>query len=588
MITNNLSWLIGGEAGQGLESAGHMFALVLNRGGLFVITNAEYPSLIRGGHNYNKVRVSDKPLTCHTNDVDLVCALNKETFEKHIDEISNGGGIIYDSADFPDAKGKDGVNLFGIPMAELAKTKGGGIIMKNVVAIGACIGLLDYDLNYFKEALKQTFGRKGDEIVNSNYNAAQAGYDYMQENYKGKFGYNLAAMKDAKQRMLIQGNDAFCIGAIKGGCKLVAEYPMTPSSSILHFMAEHSREYNVVVKHVEDEISAINTIIGASAVGIRSLTATSGGGFSLMVEAVGLAGMIETGIVIVNVQRPGPSTGLPTRTGHPDLRLMMHASQDESPRMVVAPGDPEECFDLGFQAFNVADKYQIPVMFLSDKYLSESERSVDFFDTKELEIDRGKLLLEKDLDPKEDRYPRYKDSPDGISARPLAGEKGGIFTCTSDEHNDYGDIVEDIPNRLEKMNKRMRKIDTLRKGLPAPKLIGPANADITFVSWGSPKGSILEAIELLAKDDVSANFLQIKYFIPFHSEEVAKILGKAKRIVDVEENFSGQLADLIREKTGIFIEERILDYSGRPFTAKQIYNEVKLKTGQASSKTVPV
>ncbi|MBI5151898.1 2-oxoacid:acceptor oxidoreductase subunit alpha [Candidatus Peregrinibacteria bacterium] len=584
MITNKLSWLIGGEAGQGIEKAGHTFALILCRGGLYTFANAEYPSLIRGGHNYNKVRVSEKPVSSHTIEVDLVCALNKETFDNHIDEIVSGGGIIFDNADVPDARTPKGINLFPVPLADLAKSHGGGIIAKNVVAIGACVGLLDYDLNYLKESLKQTFAKKGDEVVNNNIAAAQAGYDYVIGKYKGKFEYKLTAISGAPKRMLIQGNDALCIGAIKAGCKFVAEYPMTPSSSILHFMAEHSREYSVVVKHVEDEISAINHIIGASEVGVRSMTATSGGGFSLMVEALGLAGMHETGIVVVNVQRPGPSTGLPTRTGQCDLQFMLHSSQDEFPRMVVAPGDLNECFKLTFDAFNIAEKYQMPVIILSDKYLAESEAGIDMFDTNGLKIDRGKLLLEKDLVKmaKNDsgRFPRYADEADGISFLPRVGEKGGMFTYTSDEHDDYGFIFEEIKNRNQKMEKRMRKLQTLLAELPAPKLIGPEKADITFVSWGSTKGAILELIEILAEEKISANFLQIKYMCPFHSEEVARILSGAKKKVLIEENFSGQLGALIREKTGIEMDQKILDYSGRPFTAKQI-------RGRFSERTVP-
>ncbi len=588
MIENKLSWLIGGEAGQGIEKAGHTFALILHRGGLYTFTNAEYPSLIRGGHNYNKVRMSEKPVSSHLNEVDLVCALNKETFDLHLDEIVKGGGIVFDPEDVPKADGRDGVNLFSVPLAELAKTKGGGIIAKNIVAIGACVSLLDYDLNFLKDSLKETFAKKGEEVVNNNINAAQAGYDFVKEKYSGKFDYKLVPLKNTAKRILINGNDALSIGAIKGGCKFVAEYPMTPSSSILHFMAAHSREYNVIVKHVEDELSAVNHIIGASEVGVRNMTATSGGGFSLMAEALGLAGMHETGIVVVNVQRPGPSTGLPTRTGQGDLQFMLHASQDEFPRMVVAPGDLEECFKLTFDAFNIAEKYQMPVIILSDKYLAESEASVDMFDTSGMKIDRGKLLREKDLirnargEAVAGRFPRYQDAPDGISARPLVGEKGGMFIHTSDEHNDFGFIVEDIENRNKKMEKRMRKMKTLLRELPVPELIGQSKADITFVSWGSTKGAALEAMEMLSADGVSANFLQIKYMCPFHAEEVGKILSGAKKKILVEENYSGQLGDLIREKTGIAMDQKILDYSGRSFTAKQIYNNVRGAAGNSA------
>lgn len=609
MKKNDFTWMIGGEAGFGIQSAGHIFALGACRGGLHVFGEAEYPSLIRGGHNSDVIRVADKEVMVHKERLDLLCAMNKETLDLHLHEIVEGGGAIYDPDEIKDVVIPEGVKAFPVPLGALAKEHGGSSLYRNTVSIGASFGLVKYDLEILNGILKDMFGRKGDEIVNNNIASAKAGYDFARENFADDFDYVLEKVEGADKKMLITGNDALCFGALKAGCKFVAEYPMTPSSSILHFMAKHAKDYHIVVKHTEDELAAMNMVVGASWAGARAMTATSGGGFCLMVEALGMAGMIEAPAVCVEVQRGGPSTGLPTRTEQSDLLFVNHASQGEFPRIVMAPGDFEQCFRLAFDAFNLAEKYQLPVLILSDKHLAESVKSMAPFNTEGMKVDRGKLLTQVKLDEMraesekvlaglpdggtmKDRghggvstkgnylspdngFLRYKYEEDGVSPRTIPGMKGGVHRSATDEHDETGDLTEDPVERTMMMDKRMRKLMGVLAELPAPVLQGEADADITFVAWGSPKDAILEVIEMLEEDGVKANLLQIVYMVPFHAKEVGDILKGCKKTVAVEMNATGQLCELIAQKTGYFVDEKILKYSGRQFTAHEIYDRVK-------------
>ncbi len=606
MRTNDLTWMIGGEAGFGIQSAGHIFALCGTRVGLYVFGNAEYPSLIRGGHNSDVIRISKKEVYAHKERLDLLLAMNRETLELHLGEIVEGGGFIYDKDEIKsEVKVPVGVKAFNVPLKNLAAEVGKGDITRNTVGIGASLGLLDYDLAYLNSILEEMFGKKGEEIVANNIAAAKAGYDYVKSNYGDDFGYRLEPLKEPAKRMLITANDAICMGALKAGCKFVAEYPMTPSSSILHFMAAHAKDYGVIVKHTEDELAAMNMVVGAGFAGLRAMTGTSGGGFSLMVEALGMAGMIEVPLVCVNVQRPGPSTGLPTRTEQGDLRFVLNASQGEFPRVVIAPGSFEESFHLTYDAFNLAEKYQLPVIILSDKYMAESVKSVDPFDMKKLKIERGKLLSQKELTDlrkssadvlkklnddsavnrgaggrsaegnylsADDNFLRYKFEDDSVSFRTIPGMKGGIYRASTDEHDESGDLTETEENRNMMMEKRAKKLEGALEVLPAPVLYGHDRSDITFVTWGSPTGALIEVIDLLEEKGLKANMLQIVYMLPFHSKEVGEILRASNRVVGVEMNGEGQLCSLIAEKTGFFINEKILKYSGRQFTAHELFD----------------
>ncbi len=610
MQINDLTWMIGGEAGFGIQSAGHIFALAAIRGGLQCFGNAEYPSLIRGGHNSDAIRIADKEVFVHKERLDLLLAMNKETLDLHLKEIVPGGGVVYD-ADVVKPEMitiPEGVKVFTVPLKRMAMEFGKGDITRNTVGIGASFALVDYDLEILNNILREMFSKKGEQIVTNNMAAAKAGYDYVKEHYPNQFEYVLKKVEGQPKRMLITGNDAICFGALKAGCKFVAEYPMTPSSSILHFMAANAKDYNVIVKHTEDEIAAMNMVVGAGWAGVRAMTGTSGGGFSLMVEALGMGGICEVPLVCVEVQRPGPSTGLPTRTEQCDLQFVLHSSQGEFPRIVMAPGDFEQSFYLAFDAFNLAEQFQTPVLILSDKHLAESVKSVEMFKSDHLRVDRGKLLSQEQLDElrkkseeflatqnggtfeqkgyggvaatenyisPDNGFLRYKFTEDGISYRTRPGMKGGIHRSATDEHDETGDLTETPENRNLMVEKRAKKLEEALKILPAPTLVGPADADITFVTWGSPKDALLEVMEMLKKDGVSTNLLQIIYMSPFHSKEVKEILLKAKKKVGVEQNNEAQLCALISEKTGVFMDHKILKYSGRQFTAHEIYDRVK-------------
>lgn len=572
MIKNRLTWKIGGKAGEGIMATGLIFSQSCSRGGLHVYDINEYPSLIKGGHNNLQVRVEDREIFSQVRGVNVLVALNKETILLHKDELVAGGGIIYDSAEVMEKKEvRENVRLYPVPFNNIIKEIGAQAIMKNNVALGASIALIDYDFELVAMVIKDTFKRKGDKIIDENTRAAKAGYEYVKNNFKNDFECRLEKIGQPG-RMLLTGNDAICMGAIKAGCKFYSAYPMTPASSILHFMAANERRFNIVVKHTEDEISAINMAIGAGFSGVRAMCGTSGGGFCLMTEGYGLAGMLEVPIVIILSMRPGPSTGMPTWSEQGDLKFALSASQGDFPRPVFVPGDNEECFYMTQEAFNIAEKYQTPVIILTDKNLAESHKTTEKFDTGRISIDHGVYATPAELSASPDTtfFKRYRFTENGISPRTIPGTKKGIFTATSDEHDEEGNITELSDNRIKMMQKRMRKMDILAKELEQPALTGPADADITIIFIGSTKGPVKEAALMLEKEGLKLNYLQIRYLNPFPSEKVSNVIDSAKKIAVVEGNFTGQLSDIIREKTGRKITHKILKYDGRPFYPEEI------------------
>lgn len=577
MEKNRLTWKIGGKAGEGIMATGLIFSQSCSRGGLHVFDINEYPSLIKGGHNTLQVRVEEREIFSQVRGVSILIALNKETIYLHKDELSPGGGIIYDGAEVLNrADFREDVRLYPIPYKNLIEEIGAAAIMKNNLALGASIALIDYDFGILSEVISDTFKRKGDKIINENIKVASAGFEYVKKNFPGDFNYRLEKIGQ-RGRMLLTGNDAICMGAISAGCKFYAAYPMTPASSILHFMAAQERRFNIVVKHTEDEISAINMAIGAGFAGVRAMTGTSGGGFCLMSEGFGLAGMIEVPLVIVNAMRPGPSTGMPTWTEQGDFKFMLSASQGDFPRIVIVPGDNEDCFYLTAGAFNIAEKYQNPVIVLTDKYLAESHKTTEKFDTGRITVDRGIYASPDELAASDEKtfFKRYKLTGNGISPRTLPGMKKGIYTATSDEHDEEGNISEEIEERIKMMQKRMRKLDSLAKELKNPELVGPRDAEVTIIAAGSTKGPIKEAMISLEKDGVAVNYLQIVYLSPFPSEKVTKVIDSAKKTAVVENNFTGQLACIIREQTGRDVDRKILKYDGRPFYPEEIHHAIK-------------
>jgi len=561
--------MVGGKAGEGVDVTGSMFAKLCMHVGLNVHTNAEFYSVIKGYNNISQIRVSDQPLGAISNAFDLVVALDKETTDRYVDHIVPGGGVIYDPK--LTEVTRDDIKAFPVPLRQIAKEKAGIEIAKNIVGVGATLGLLDFPFEPLTKLIRKTFAHKGEAIVMKNHDAAQAGYKYVRENFTREFDYLIRPVENAPKRFMVNGNQAISLGAIKAGCKFVSEYPMTPSTSILHCMAKHAQEYDISVNHVEDEISAINMAVGAGYAGTRSLVGTSGGGFALMTEAIGLAGMLESPVVVVDCQRPGPSTGLPTRSGQGDLRQVIHASQGDFPKIVMSPGNHEEAFYMGFEAFNLAEKYQCPVLMLSEKYLAEGHSTLPYLKTDHLKINRGKLLRDEDI--KED-FKRYAATEDGVTDRTIPGQPGGAHTATSYEHDDVGYFNEEIDVCVAMNARRMKKMETIVNELPIATLEGEPEAEITLVCWGATYGSVQEAIELLKEDRISANLIHIKYLFPLQ-RGIKELLESAKKPVLIEANYTGQLGGLIREHTSFEIKDKILDWSGRPFEPKRIVEEVK-------------
>lgn len=581
-IVNRFSWKVAGEAGHGILNAGlQMFARSCLRGGLHVFATAEYPSLIRGGHNNLDVRVSDAELFAHTKHVNLLVALDKNSIDKHKSKITPEGGVIYDSDTVkvdPTYVGRDDIFIYPIPLFKLAD-QSGGKIMRNTVAMGATFALLDYDMEILYGVLRDNFGtKKGEAVANANIVAAKLGYDYIKQNFDTeKFPFRLQKIEQKEKRIFMSGNESITAGAIKAGCKFYAAYPMTPASSILSNMAAQERNFDIVVKHTEDEIAAINMAIGASFAGVRSAVGTSGGGFALMVEGLGLAAQTEVPIVIIEAQRPGPATGMATHSGQGDLRFVLHASTDEFPRIVLAPGDLNDCFYMTIDAFNLAEKYQLPVIILTDKYLGESYWSAQVFDQGSVKIGRGKMLTDEEAE-KQQGYRRYKITEDGVSPRAVPGQKNCTHVASSYEHDEEGYEREEEEIRVAMHNKRFRKLEEAEKETDAKSTqkFGNGVADVSIISWGSNKGPIREAMRALEQEDgIFANFLQVVYMSPFPARRVGEFLKDAKKIVLIECNKTGQLGSLVKEHTGVDIKNRVLKYDGRPFAPEDIQAGIK-------------
>ncbi len=579
MSLNDMTFKIAGEAGQGVESSGGGFAQALARGGLHIFAMQDYMSRIRGGHNFFQIRVAPHAIYSHTDGVHLLLAMNEKAVEEHRAEIVEGGGIIYDQGLKVEAKGleDEGIRAFSSPLVEMAEKVGGHRVMVNTAAIAVATGVTGYSFEKIAGLIEKNFAKKGTSVVEANLKVAEAAYKFAQDNYAAGFEHCLEVI-ETPPRMLLHGNHAFCLGALASGCRFISAYPMTPTTPVMEWMAAHAAEYGIVVKQTEDEIAAINMAIGANHVGVRGMAATSGGGFSLMVEALGLAGMTETPLVVVEGQRPGPSTGFATRTEQGDLRFVLHASQGDFPRLVLTPGTVEQAFQAGARAFNLAEKYQTPVIVLYDQFLANSLCTVELeaFEFEGVKIDRGEILSPEDLDRQEGEYERFAFTESGISPRALPGSHSkAVYPVTSDEHGPDGHIGEDRENRIHMMNKRMKKLETARGDIWPPELYGPEEAEVTFVAWGSTYGPLREAVDRLNEGGTRANMLHLPQVWPFPRERVSEVLGGAERVIGVEQNYSAQLAGLIRQEAGIKVESSILKYDGRPFSVDYILTRFK-------------
>jgi 2-oxoglutarate ferredoxin oxidoreductase subunit alpha len=557
---------VGGQAGQGIKAAGRVLAKVATRSGYNIFTYTEFPSVIRGGHNVTQVAIAEAEVTAPLARTDILVALNQDTVDKHQDEVVGGGAIIFDSDKRIDvSKVGNEVSLCSVPLSKFAVEAGDKELLENTVANGVVLAMLAGDLEVLIGLLDEEFGDKGEQVVEANRKAAKLGYDFAKKEYSNGVKGILNKKENPEKRMIVSGNEAAGLGAIAGGVQFAAIYPMSPISGILHTLAKYQEKYGYVYKQPEDELSAINMTIGASYAGARSLTSTSGGGFALMSEGYGLAGITETPVVIVEGMRPGPGTGLPTWSGQGDLQFVLHAHQGEFPRIVLAAGDIKETFYLVMKALNLSEKYQTPVVVLIDKNLCDGDQSYPIFDISGYNLDRGKITREK-----VDNFRRFEETYDGVSVRSIPGF-GNYFIANSDEHDEKGFSSEEIDIAVRQEEKRMRKLATCAKeDMEEPVLFGPEDADVTIVSWGSNKGSILEAI----KQYPNVNFLHIVWMNPFPAEAVKRVLARARYLIDLEANITGQLAALIAEKTGIIVEDRFLKYDGRPFFPEEIADKL--------------
>jgi 2-oxoglutarate ferredoxin oxidoreductase subunit alpha len=564
----DFNFMVGGEAGQGVQSIGFLLAKVFTRGGYHIFADQDYESRVRGGHNFFRVRVSDSKVDAIAEDVNILVALNMDSIELHRQEMIDQGIIIFDDEKVKGISGEDG-SLLSIPLEKMAEEKAGDKLMINTVALGAALSLVNYDLNMLNEVLVERFG-KG-KVGDRNIAAAKAGYDYVQSEHKGKFR-NIKPLSKAK-RMLLTGNEAISLGAIAAGCKFMAAYPMTPASSIMEYIAEKSKDLELVMVHAEDEIAAINMAIGAAYAGVRAMTATSGSGLCLMVEGIGLAGITETPIVIIDAQRPGPAVGLPTRTEQGDLQFVLHAHHGDFPRAVLAPATIEDAFWVTVRAFNWAEKYQLPVIILTDQHLASSYSTVNQLDLSQVTIDRGMLFSEKEDDPLE--YMRHRVTKSGISPRAFPGLGEALVVTDCDEHDEEGHLTEDAGERTTQVQKRLRKLIPLEKEINTPQKYGPKKAETTLISWGSTYGAIHEAVDILHKGGASVNMLHLNELWPFPAKVVTDTVSKARNSYVIENNATGQLARLIKTETGYDVSGRILKYDGRPFTPAYIAQAVK-------------
>ena len=574
---------IGGAAGDGVASAGNTLALSVARQGQAVYAYNSYQSVIRGGHSWLRLRISAKKPFNHGDQVDALIALNQDTLDRHLQELVGGGVAVYNSAKLqPSYEPPAGVQLCPLPVPDLTPAYKELPVMQNTVAVGAVIGLMGLDFRGLESVLESTFAKKP-HVVKVNMEAAKAGYDYAAAHFTP---LSRQLQQTSQQWAMVSGNELMAMGAALAGCRFYCAYPMSPATHILEWFAAHGKALGICVRQVEDEISVINMTIGASHMGARSMCATSGGGLALMTEAIGLSGMLETPVVIVNVQRAGPSTGVPTKTEQGDLNQAFGASQGDFPRIIIAPLSMTDCFTTPALAFNVGDRYQCPVIILADLLMAEGNETVEsaLLDV-EFPIERGELITaapgggNRREAAAGEPYLRYKDTKSGISPRAVPGVPGHLHVAASDEHDEDGVIISDVYTdtvRRKKMaDKRYRKMATVLEHLPAPTLEGPADAEVTLVGWGSTWGVLIEAVERLNREGISTNHLQIKFLVPFHATEVSAILGKSRRVVVVENNQSGQFARHLRAETGIAAHGHIRKYDGEPFVPKHIVAGVK-------------
>ncbi len=579
-MISQLSWKVGGQQGEGIESTGEIFSIAMNRMGYYLYGYRHFSSRIKGGHTNNKIRVSTKPMRSISDVLDILVAFDQETIDLNAHELREGGIIIADAKFNPTVpEGLKSVRLLVVPLTQIADELGTSL-MKNMVSIGATSAILGIPVENFRNIVEDMFLRKGEKVVEKNMEAIARGFEYVNNLTGGQLPEFQLEKADGKQRLFMIGNDAIALGAVAAGCRFMPAYPITPASEIMEYLIKKLPKFGGTVIQTEDEIAAITMAIGANYGGVRALTASAGPGLSLMMEAIGLAGMTETPVVIVDTQRGGPSTGLPTKQEQSDIMAMIYGTHGEIPKVVMAPTSVEECFYDTVEAFNIAEEYQVPVILLTDLAMSLGKQTVEPLDYSRVEIRRGKLLAGQQLPERghDELFKRYELTEDGVSNRVVPGQKYGLHHVTGVEHDQTGRPSESPINRKQQMDKRLKKLNQLASRFPNPVHLDAPHqeADILFVSINSVGGTIEEAKQFLERDGYKVNQAQIRLIHPFPTDVIKPYVEKARKVVVVENNATAQIANLLKLNVGHADKiESVLKYDGNPFLPSEIYTEVK-------------
>ena len=565
---DDISIVLCGEAGQGIQTVEYLLTRTLKLAGYNVFSTKEFMSRIRGGTNSTSIRVSSERVSAFVDRADILIPLSKGAVNHVIKRISPRTIVLGEKAVFGDEyKGDKAID---VPLSEIA-SEVGGRIYSNTIAVAMLLGIFGVESEVLDSYLKNQFSSKGESVVQRNIEAAKRGYEISNQLLStGKIEVDIRRGSQAKGEILASGTEAVAMGAIAGGCNFVSFYPMSPATGVSVFLAQQSEDFGIIVEQVEDEIAAINMAIGAWYAGARGMASTSGGGFALMVEGVSLAGILETPVVIHIGQRPGPATGLPTRTEQGDLLFALYSGHGEFPRIIFAPGTIEDAFYLTQKAFNLADKYQVPVIILTDQYLLDSYYNIP-------PLDLSGVELERYIVKSGNEYKRYELTEDGISPRSIPGFGDGLVCVDSDEHDEEGHITENLDLRVKMVNKRLKKLDLMKQEAIPPELIGAQNYRTLVIGWGSTYNAIREAMDGLERDDLA--FLHFKQVYPLHPD-TKSYLEKAERLVVVESNATSQFGALIKLHTGIEMDKRILKYNGLPFSVEEMEENLRSILGR--------
>jgi 2-oxoglutarate ferredoxin oxidoreductase subunit alpha len=573
-MADDLNWAIGGEAGDGIASTGKIFAQALSRAGRHVYTSKDFASRIRGGYTAYKIRTSTDRVQSVVDRLDILVALTQRTIDENRDELHDGSIVIYDGERSWDADVPEGVVGVDVPLKSLAEDAGGAI-MRNIVALGAACEIAAFPIENLDESLEKRFASKGEKLVENNKEAARLGEEYVQDNYDDLPEYVLDTTDE--DYVLLNGDEAIGMGAIAAGCRFYAGYPITPATDVMEYLTGRIDQYGGTVVQAEDELSAINMALGAARSGARAMTATSGPGIDLMTETFGLVATSETPLVICDVMRSGPSTGMPTKQEQGDLNMALYGGHGEVPRFVVAPTTIAECFHRTVEAFNLAEKYQLPVYLVADLALAVTEQTFrpEEFDMDDVEIDRGKVVDEDDIDQyldEQERFQPHYDAADGVSPRAFPGTEGGAHMSTGLEHNELGRRTEDTDERVSQVDKRNRKVETAKQEEDFDyREFGSEDADTLVISWGSNEGALVEALDLLEDRGTDVRFISVPYIFP--RPDLSEEVEAADEVIVVECNEQGQFADLLEHDTLTRLK-RVNKYNGIRFKADELADDI--------------